>query len=94
MSMSDLREVLSTLVSTANSCGADLTALINDSKYSDKIKEALLNNVNINKNLKDLYEVADPNVTQKLLNSIVNGSQGKVVGLNTETILAMKNIYQ
>lgn len=90
MSMSDLREVLSTLVSTANSCGADLTALINDSKYSDKIKEALLNNVNINKNLKDLYEVADPNVTQKLLNSIVNGSQGKVVGLNTETILAMK----
>ena len=65
MSMSDLREVLSTLVSTANSCGADLTALINDSKYSDKIKEALLN-------------------------SIVNGSQGKVVGLNTETILAMK----
>lgn len=90
MSMSDLREVLSTLVSTANSCGADLTALINDSKYSDKIKEALLNNVNINKNLKDLYEVADPNVTQKLLNSIVNGSQEKVVGLNTETILAMK----
>lgn len=90
MSMSDLKEVLSTLVSTANACGTDLTALINDSKYSDKIKEALLNNVNINKNLKDLYEVADPNVTQKLLNSIVNGSQEKVVGLNTETILAMK----
>lgn len=90
MSMSDLKEVLSTLVSTANACDTDLTALINDSKYSDKIKEALLNNVNINKNLKDLYEVADPNVTQKLLNSIVNGSQEEVVGLNTETILAMK----
>ena len=90
MSMSDLKEVLSTLVSTASACGADLTALINDSKYSDKIKEALLNNVNINKDLKELYEVADPNVTQKLLNSIVNGSQEKVVGLNTETILAMK----
>lgn len=90
MSMSDLKEVLSTLVSTASACGADLTALINDSKYSDKIKEALLNNVNINKDLKELYQVADPNVTQKLLNSIVNGSQEKVVGLNTETILAMK----
>lgn len=90
MSMSDLKEVLSTLVSTASACGADLTALINDSKYSDKIKEALLNNVNINKDLKELYEVADPNVTQKLLNSIVNGSQEKVVGLNTETILVMK----
>lgn len=90
MSMSDLKEVLSTLVSTASACGADLTALINDSKYSGKIKEALLNNVNINKDLKELYEVADPNVTQKLLNSIVNGSQEKVVGLNTETILAMK----
>lgn len=90
MSMSDLKEVLSTLVSTASACGADLTALINDSKYSGKIKEALLNNVNINKDLKELYEVADSNVTQKLLNSIVNGSQEKVVGLNTETILAMK----
>lgn len=90
MSMSDLKEVLSTLVSTASACGADLTALINDSKYSDKIKEALLNNVNINKDLKELYEVADPNVTQKLLNSIVNGSQEKVVGLDNETILAMK----
>ena len=90
MSMSDLKEVLSILVSIASACGADLTALINDSKYSDKIKEALLNNVNINKDLKELYEVADPNVTQKLLNSIVNGSQEKVVGLNTETILAMK----
>ena len=53
MSMSDLKEVLSTLVSTASACGADLTALINDSKYSDKIKEALLNNVNINKDLKE-----------------------------------------
>lgn len=90
MSMSDLKEVLSTLVSTANSCDTDLTTLINDSSYSEKIKEALLNNVNLNQDLKDLYEVADSTVIQKLLNSIVNGSQSNVVGLDNETVLAMK----
>ena len=90
MSMSDLKEVLSTLVSAANACGTDLTSLISDSKYADNIKEALLSNVNLNKDLKLLYQKADSKVIQKLLNSIVNGSENSIVGLNTETILTVK----
>lgn len=85
MSMSDMTEVLSTLVTLATSNNTTIDQLLSNSAFKDKIKEALLKNVNISTDLKKLIEAGSSDALIIALKKLVSGEINEAIGMDQDT---------
>ena len=85
MSMSDMSEVLSTLVTLATANNTTIDQLLSNSAFKDKIKEALLKNVNISTDLKKLIEAGSSDAMIIALKKLVSGEINEAIGMDQDT---------
>ena len=85
MSMSDMTEVLSTLVTLATANNTTIDQLLSNSAFKDKIKEALLKNVNISTDLKKLIEAGSSDAMIIALKKLVSGEINEAIGMDQDT---------
>ena len=85
MSMSDMTEVLSTLVTLATSNNTTIDQLLSNTAFKDKIKEALLKNVNISTDLKKLIEAGSSDAMIIALKKLVSGEINEAIGMDQDT---------
>lgn len=85
MSMSDMSEVLSTLVTLATANNTTIDQLLSNSAFKDKIKEALLKNVNISTDLKKLIAAGSSDAMIIALKKLVSGEINEAIGMDQDT---------
>ena len=90
MSMSDLSEVVSTLNTLATANGKTIDGLLADDAFKDKIKEALLKNMNIPKEVRTLIEQGSSEALVIALKKLLNGQIPDAWGIDQDTSGVLK----
>ncbi len=90
MSMSDLSLIASELGILADDNNITLDKLLTEEDYTLKIQSTLLASPNISDNLKNLIQVGNIDISQKILLNIFSGNVPEVVGMNDD----MKNVIK
>ncbi len=68
-----------------------ISDLLFDPKYALELKELMLANPNISKELKELIENGDDDITQKILSEVFMGKNKEMFGINNMTSKTIKN---
>lgn len=94
MSMSDLSDIAQELNNLAQEEGKTFEEILNNSEYSTKIRSALLLSKYIPEDLKQLITDTSSEISQAVIRAIFNGNQTDIIGLDTNTVLTLKNFLQ
>ena len=90
MSMSDLSEVVSTLNTLATANNTTIDGLLSNDAFKDKIKEALLKNMNIPKEVRTLIEQGSSEALVIALKKLLNGQIPDAWGIDQDTSEVLK----
>lgn len=82
MSMSDLYNVAAELSKIADDNNTTLEQILSGEDYTLKIHSALLASPNITEEFKQLIELGDTSISQKILANIFQGNNPEIMGLN------------
>ena len=92
MSLSDLSNIAQLLKDTAEKNNISVSDLLNDEKYEEVLKQALLEN-NLDETLISLIKEDDSGATQKALRDVMTGKADKLtVGVDDDTLTTL-NYY-
>lgn len=94
MSMSDLSDIAQELNNLAQEEGKKFEEILNNSEYSTKIRSTLLLSKYIPEDLKQLITDTSSEISQAVIRTIFNGNQTDIIGLDTNTVLTLKNFLQ
>lgn len=94
MSMSDLSDIAQELNNLAQEEGKTFEEILNNSEYSTKIRSTLLLSKYIPEDLKQLITDTSSEISQAVIRAIFNGNQTDIIGLDTNTVLTLKNFLQ